>query len=448
MPPLRTRYSPHAAASRLVLIPFLAFVLTLLGCGGGGSAPSNTTTVSVDFSQAVPVKSMVGFLHSMSSGGPTDALVAPLQPKLWRSGVQSPQIYPRATGFGAAYVLVCSDFWGYDPHNRPDSNFPAYQAEVEQLTQQYQSKNVIYDIWNEPDGVAYWSASQDAYFQTFKIAHDAIRSVQPDALISGPSDDHYDHDAIQLFLKFCLKEHIRLDVLSWHEFESGSDIPSIQAHLEEARQDFLDDPEFAPLGIKQIQINEAIHKQIQYEPASSLAVLDRLERGGADAAAHACWVDPVSGSNCSADNLDGLLTTYYDQPRAVWWAFKAYADGVATRVASASTNSRFVSLASRSVVGLASATPAPQVIVGMYAVPSSSDTGTATLVLNHLSGVPSLARSASLRLTIETIPRTEGDPLPGLPPTTTLTVPVQNDSATVALPVALEEVSVVSLAPA
>ena len=164
---------------------------------------------------------------------------------------------------------------------------------------------------------------------------------------------------------------------------------------------------------------------IQYKPASSLAVLDRLERGGADAAAHACW----NSENCSDDDLDGLLTAHSDQPRAVWWAYKAYTDGVSSRVASASSSSRFVALASRSAQASASATPVPQVIVGMYQVKDGSDTGAATLVFNHLSGVVSVAGATILHLTVQTIPATEGDALPNLPPTTTLNVPVQNDSS-------------------
>ena len=72
MPQLHLRRPSLVAVSRLSLLPLIALAWALNGCGGGGAVPPSTTTVNIDFSQPIAAKSMVGFLHSMSSNGPPE----------------------------------------------------------------------------------------------------------------------------------------------------------------------------------------------------------------------------------------------------------------------------------------------------------------------------------------------------------------------------------------
>ncbi len=45
-------------------------------------------------------KSISGFLPAMDANQPSDNLIAPLKPKLWRAGTLSNEIYPRAVNLG------------------------------------------------------------------------------------------------------------------------------------------------------------------------------------------------------------------------------------------------------------------------------------------------------------------------------------------------------------
>lgn len=432
---MRTR---HALGAGTVILAALAAALA--GCGGGSPA-AVPSTVAVDFARPIANKSMSGFLLAVNETTPPDSKILPLRPKFWRTGAYQ-TLYARTTGFGARFCVNCSDVWGYQVHPAPFENYPAYADRMKKIVTDLNSRPAIYDLWNEPDTAQFWHGSRIQFFETFKVAHDAIRAEQPDAHIAGPSISAYNHDYIQDFLNYCLGKGIKLDVLTWHEFRDGASLPQISQSLQEARRDFVDNPAYAALGIKEIQINEAIGQSIQFKPGSSLAVLDQLERGGADASSHACWPDG-KGSNCDNQSLDGLLTPKFRETRSAWWAYKAYADGAASRVASASDNPRVYALASRESRSPTQAHGPAQVIAGVY----GGAGGDVTLVLNHVSALPSLAGAASVNVTFQRIPNHGDAALNELPPPTTVAVPVAADSVTAPLKLNSEEVAVVTLTP-
>jgi hypothetical protein len=80
--------------------------------------------INVDFTlRKNQTKSVSGFLHAMDAALPSDNLIAPLKPKLWRAGTLATEIYPRAVNFGARFTVILSDIWGYDVNNaRADTN--------------------------------------------------------------------------------------------------------------------------------------------------------------------------------------------------------------------------------------------------------------------------------------------------------------------------------------
>ncbi len=71
---------------------------------------------------------------------------------------------------------------------------------------------------------------------------------------------------------------------------------------------------------REIHVNEVVGEDDQYLPAENLGYLHYMERGGADAAARACWPANDGESNCYNDSLAGLLVPETSQPRSVWWA--------------------------------------------------------------------------------------------------------------------------------
>jgi hypothetical protein len=340
-------------------------------------------------------------------------------------------------------TVVVSDIWGYDASRAPYRDYGKFERSVRRMAEQSGERPVIFDIWNEPNARGqYWHGTPEQFLETFARAHDAIRSVRPRAVIAGPSLAFYKRDLYQRFLDFCLKHHLRLDVLTWHEFRTGDKIAEIADDLREARRDFIEDPKYRPLGIREIHINEAVAEEIQYKPASILAVLGALESGGADGAARACWNDSRGRTNCWNNTLDGLLVPGSYEPRAAWWTYKAYADGVDARVAAkVSGGARIVALATRR----AHDGDRPQVLVGAYSGRRGGTPDRVELVLDHLDAAPGLRGAKELRVSVARIPDSGEAPVRSLPRARTIEIKVSGDSARGEIPLEPEEVLVLTL---
>jgi hypothetical protein len=382
----------------------------------------------------------------MNGSLPGDEMIVPLKPKLWRTGTLAKEIRPRVDEFGSRFTLVCSDMWGYDANKAPYLMYPAYEERMRQIARAGGERNDIYDIWNEPNGKEFWNGTSQQFLETFKRGHDAIRSVRPDAVIAGPSMAGYDHRALTQFLDYCLAHKIKLNVLTWHEFRAGLGLSRIESSLKQARADFLQNPKYRPLGIKEIHINESINSTVQFAPASILAVLDRLERGGADAAGRACWNESTGTNSCWNNTLDGLLTPQTRHPRAAWWAYKAYADGADERVASTTNNGRTFALASTVRHQDRGSTTTAQVILGTYGINGlPAPPVRANLILNHLSAVPYLRGRKEVTLSITRIPNTGEAPLTSLAAPEMYRLPVIADSVQINLNLPVEEACVIKL---
>jgi hypothetical protein len=104
-----------------VLVPLAAFiviaaviavsVVVFTPCRSCQAGPR--VHVTVDFAHPLATDgSMLGFLHGLDETTPETRWIEPLHPALWRGQFYSAP-YERAVSFGARYVLVVSDLWGY-----------------------------------------------------------------------------------------------------------------------------------------------------------------------------------------------------------------------------------------------------------------------------------------------------------------------------------------------
>lgn len=79
----------------------------------------------------------------------------------------------------------------------------------------------VHEIWNEPDGrVVFFSGKEADYQEMYRAAVEAIRSVDPDAVISGPASAP-GLIWITSFPEFVARNKLPLDVLSYHAYGSG-----------------------------------------------------------------------------------------------------------------------------------------------------------------------------------------------------------------------------------
>jgi polysaccharide biosynthesis protein PslG len=78
-----------------------------------------------------------------------------------------------------------------DPHDPADGqtfampDIEAWREYISQTARRYKGRVRAWEIWNEPDNPIYWSGRPDpqAYARLLRVAHDAIKSADPSALV-------------------------------------------------------------------------------------------------------------------------------------------------------------------------------------------------------------------------------------------------------------------------
>jgi xylan 1,4-beta-xylosidase len=285
----------------------------------------------------------------MNHRAPGDDMVKPLRAALWRSMLRDLP-YRRVEELGGRYVYILSDRWGYPGNGMPPpyEDFGAWERFVRAAarTSRRADGEVLWDVWNEPNESWFWRGTPEQLYETYRIAENVLRQeLGPDAMVGGPSVYGWRSDWIDGLLEYCRTNGCQVNVLSWHELSNGS-IPAIEDRLKWARENLLESSRYRALRIRELHVNEAITAVDQYRPGSVLGVMHYLEAGGADAAARTCWDDLSGKSNCYNDNLAGLLVPGTSEPRSVWWATKAYADGAGSRVLTRFSDPHVVGLAS------------------------------------------------------------------------------------------------------
>lgn len=343
--------------------------------------------LSIDCAERLPETHSVsgllnGFNEHEPGGQPPQEMVNALQPKLWRTGenidhaegpdtlnfITQPGLLDRIPGrasaelgmmrhfnqvrpTGAAIEYVLGEGWGYPINEQyPPAHAPNYRwrtpvgpdwmnyVQSKAIAAKNNGLQFYWDVWNEPDAAMFWRASFPDFCESYAQAARTIRSVLPEsqAKIGGPSLANYNIGRIREFLDTCVQNKVEVNFLSWHELndiDKANDFSLIQKHLDEVKT-LLRDPKYQSLNCREIHVNEILGERSVGKPGNIIAALHYLERGGADKAASATWLD-TSGRNTSYDGtLGGLLNPGSYTPKASWETMRSYALGVPGRVKS------------------------------------------------------------------------------------------------------------------
>jgi hypothetical protein len=80
----------------------------------------------------------------------------------------------------------------------------------------------VHEVWNEPDGTYFFfSGSEAEYFQLYKATVEAVRAVDPDAVVGGPAADHH-LLWNESFPEFVVENNLPLDALTFHHYSSAT----------------------------------------------------------------------------------------------------------------------------------------------------------------------------------------------------------------------------------
>ena len=287
---------------------------------------------------------------------------AALEPASWRIGATDFARMERARGIGGAVTLLMSDPWrGWADRNglagqNPWADWDKYRTYIQAIVQWHINAGMLPEYWevqNEPDYADQYTATPPAtralILEQFKVAHDAIRALLPDARIVGPSLAQYRLSSPQApvdlrsFLDYMVANDLQFD-LSWHEI--GNSVPnsingdprSIVSHVQSVRAAIAD----RGLQDVRLHINEYGAAWNFDQPGSHVGYLEALETAGVDVASMACWpvVDlGISYGTCFADPglLDGLISPL-GLETDTYAVHKAYAAMDGTRLQAATTD--------------------------------------------------------------------------------------------------------------
>ena len=298
-----------------------------------------------------------GVLLSINETHPRDAVIESLGLRNHRGDFDNLEAdfdRLRALGIGGSVQSVLSDLYfgrgmNYPPPSEAwpgdDGNWSDW-ADFVSRTVSAAPEGVALDIWNEPDGSTFWARSYQQYLEAWAHGVRAARAVRPNVTIVGPSISHFSTEWMGKFLNDCANLLVLPDVVSWHEWgDAGSEIP---ANVLATRAIIGSLGQHAAGRCSKVSINEMVPRQLNFHPGVHVSYFANLERAHVDSACHSCWPEPTKGEVCSANHfgpgvgdncgqwgaqckggltLDGLLTCDgKEQPRSVWWAYKAYGE--------------------------------------------------------------------------------------------------------------------------
>lgn len=309
----------------------LHYTVEDLESGGVGLAeiPDPTKTLMVDVARPLrpTTQCAIGSLYGMTETLPAnidqDVLALNpyvfVQPAMSGVGYQQPfgdafAVSERLEGSNAKVMIRLSDVCPYWPYRWPGTEtwMSLMRKIIEKKQTSGRSNYYGYEIWNERHGTWITETNGDFYTVLWKPTYDLIRSLDPEALIVGPSDSYYRRDRIQEFLEFCIANHCVPDVMCWHELIGAANITNnIQDYRSLERSLGLD-----PLPLS---INEYCHPTHENEgcPGTSAPFIAKFERNLVDNASISWWFTNLPG------RLGSLLTSQ-NQRGGGWLFYKWY----------------------------------------------------------------------------------------------------------------------------
>ena len=401
--------------------------------GAPAARAASSQSVSVNFASTTgPVTGVgSGFLYGLAQdgSGPAPYLLDPLDPTSSRGGGAGiagdgwyGDGYTDGAGFQARldsvidqarqvstspnhgdYDVLLSDIWG------PGSNAPAgmlypcaggdcsnWDTFLDDVVTGIDNAGlagiVRYDIWNEPDNSAFYPPGYNTtqYYEMWNAAAAEIRSLQPSAVVVGPSVSNYNSTYLSEFLATVKADGTVPNVLNWHF--SGTPIADAQTEQNQLATD----------GITGVSLSTNEYLESGQQNAGQEAwYLAQLAKSGISQASHAIW-----SNCCMVDDLDGTLATSSSGalvPTAQWWVYDEYAK-MSGQLAS-------VTDSGGSTDGVASE-DGTRDLASVLLGDSSGATGSVTLNLDNLNSMSYLDGSSGIEINVQRIPDSGSNELP------------------------------------
>jgi xylan 1,4-beta-xylosidase len=117
--------------------------------------------------------------------------------------------------------------FSYRGNVTPPKDYGQWATLIQNLTvhwvQRYGAAEVrkwLFEVWNEPNLKAFWTASQEDYFRLYRCTVAAIKSVDESLQVGGPATA--DNQWIPQFLDYCKNNAVPVDFVSTHHYPTDA----------------------------------------------------------------------------------------------------------------------------------------------------------------------------------------------------------------------------------
>ncbi len=128
---------------------------------------------------------------------------------------------PEALSSGSATVFH------YQGNVTPPRDYEKWAALIQKLVAHWverygavEVRNWFFEVWNEPNLKAFWTGSQEDYFNLYRCTVNAIKSVDESLKVGGPATA--DNQWIPEFLDYCRKNSLAVDFVSTHHYPTDA----------------------------------------------------------------------------------------------------------------------------------------------------------------------------------------------------------------------------------
>jgi xylan 1,4-beta-xylosidase len=117
--------------------------------------------------------------------------------------------------------------FSYRGNVTPPRDYEQWATLIQKITahwvDRYGAKEVsewFFEVWNEPNLKAFWTGTQEEYFELYRRTVQAIKAVNSSLMVGGPATA--DNAWIQEFLDFCAANSVPVDFVSTHHYPTDA----------------------------------------------------------------------------------------------------------------------------------------------------------------------------------------------------------------------------------
>ncbi len=129
----------------------------------------------------------------------------------------------------SVYALVC--YWTDWTKPYEEEGFKDYCNFLRTLVRRYKGRIKHWEIYNEPN-IFFWSGPRERYPELLKMAYEAVKAEDPDALVLGCSTAGIDNKFVQM----CLDNGAPFDILTIHPYRAVLHEESFIRELTQTRE--------------------------------------------------------------------------------------------------------------------------------------------------------------------------------------------------------------------